>query len=81
VALDVNKVMAYATKHKAMSYGRMNETEKRLRDEVRELLNQAETADKEDDTRCGRDRRGNGLRRITTQNKSSYSPATISHLS
>src|SRR5258707_5150435 len=45
VALDGSKVKANASKHKAMSYGRMEETEKRLRDEVRELLNQAEAAD------------------------------------
>src|SRR5258708_7269334 len=42
VALDGSKVKANASKHKAMSYGRMEETEKRLREEVRELLKQAE---------------------------------------
>jgi len=35
--------------HKAMSYGRMEETKKRLREEVRKLLSQAEAADKEED--------------------------------
>jgi hypothetical protein len=44
-----------------MSYGRMKETEKRLREEVRKLLNQAEAADKEEDSRYGRDRRGDEL--------------------
>jgi hypothetical protein len=39
-----------------MSYGRMKETEKRLREEVRKLLKQAEAADKEEDSRYGRDR-------------------------
>src|SRR5260370_42508548 len=34
VALDGSKVKANASKHKAMSYGRMEETEKRLREEV-----------------------------------------------
>jgi transposase len=48
VALDGSKVKGNANKHKAMSYGRMKETEKRLREEVRQLLNQAEAADKEE---------------------------------
>ena len=61
VALDGSKVKANASKHKAMSYGRMRETEKRLREEVRKLLSQAEVADTEEDTRYGRDRRGDEL--------------------
>jgi transposase len=35
VVLDGSKFKANASKHKAMSYGRMDETEKRLREEVR----------------------------------------------
>src|ERR1017187_2183586 len=50
VALDGSKVKANASKHRAMSYGRMRETEKRLREEVRKLLSQAEAADAEEDT-------------------------------
>src|SRR6202140_3921216 len=61
VALDGSKVKANASKHKAMSYGRMKETEKRLREEVRKLLNQAEAADKEEDSRHGWDWRGDEL--------------------
>src|ERR1700688_1888782 len=61
VALDGSKVKANASKHKAMSYGRMQDTEKRLREEIRKLLSQAETADAEEDTRYGRDRRGDEL--------------------
>jgi hypothetical protein len=61
VALDGSKVKANASKHKAMSYGRMRETEKRLREEVRKLLSQAEAADAEEDTRYGRGRRGDEL--------------------
>ncbi len=61
VALDGSKVKANASKHKAMSYERMKETEKRLRGEVRQLLQQAEAADAEEDTRYGRDRRGDEL--------------------
>ena len=41
VSLDGTKVKANASKHKAMSYGRMGEKEKLLRDEVRGLLEQA----------------------------------------
>src|SRR5258708_8763943 len=51
VALDGGKVKANASKHTAMSYWRMEETEKRLREEVRELLKQAEAADQEEDER------------------------------
>ena len=61
VALDGSKVKANASKHKAMSYGRMEETEKLLRKEVQELLKQAETTDEEEDKRYGRDRRGDEL--------------------
>src|SRR6266403_1673731 len=60
VALDGSKVKANASKHKAMSYGRMEETEKRLREEVQELMKQAEAAE-EEDKRYGRDRQGEEL--------------------
>src|SRR3981081_3545660 len=61
VALDGSKVKANASKHKAMSYGRTEETEKRLRKEVQELLKQAEAADEEEDKRYGRERQGEEL--------------------
>jgi len=61
VALDGSKVKAQASKHKAMSYGRTKETEKRLREEVRKLLKQAEAVDQGEDSRYGRDRRGDEL--------------------
>jgi transposase len=61
VALDGSKVKANASKHKAMSYKRMQETEKRLQEEVRRLLKEAEAVDAEEDTRYGRDRRGDEL--------------------
>lgn len=54
VALDGSKVKANASKHKAMSYGRMQEEEKRLREQVKEMLAQAEAADAEEDARYGR---------------------------
>jgi transposase len=61
VVLDGSKVKANASKHKAMSYGRMQETEKRLREGVRKLMSQAEAADAEEDTHYGRERRGDEL--------------------
>ncbi len=61
VALDGSKVKANASKHKAMSYGRMEESEKRLRKEVQELLKQAEAVDEEEDKRYGRERQGEEL--------------------
>lgn len=61
VSLDGTKVKANASRHKAMSYGRMKEEEKRLRKEIRSLLNHAEATDAEEDERYGRDRRGDEL--------------------
>jgi len=54
-------VKANACKHKAMSYGRMQEDEKRLKEEVKKLLRQAEKVDAEEDARYGRDRAGDEL--------------------
>jgi transposase len=61
VALDGSKLKANASKHKAMSYGRMREKEKDLRKEVKELLAQAEAADAAEDAAYGADRRGDEL--------------------
>jgi transposase len=61
VALDGTKVRAAASKHKAMSYGRMVEAEARLLAEVEELLRRAEAVDAEEDARHGRGRRGDEL--------------------
>jgi transposase len=61
VVLDGSKVKANASKHRAMSYGRMQEDEKRLKEEVKRLLEQAEATDAEEDTRHGRDRTGEEL--------------------
>jgi hypothetical protein len=61
VVLDGSKVKANASKHKAMSYGRMQEDQKRLRAEVKRLLEQAEKVDAEEDTRYGRERSGDEL--------------------
>jgi transposase len=61
VALDGSKVKANASKHKAMSYGRMREKRQQLRDEVQQLLAQAEAADAAEDAEYGTDRRGDEL--------------------
>src|SRR6202050_4186008 len=61
VVLDGSKVKANASKHKAMSYGRMQEEEKRLKEEVKRILEQAESTDAEEDTRYGRDQTGDEL--------------------
>jgi transposase len=60
VSLDGTKVKANASKHKAMSYGRMKEKQQQLKEEVKQLLAQAEAADEEEDRRHG-DRRGEEL--------------------
>jgi transposase len=61
IALDRTKVKANASKHKAMSYGRMGTEEARLTAEVQRLLTQAEAADARDDAAYGPDRRGDEL--------------------
>jgi transposase len=53
VAMDGTKLKADASKHKAMSYDRMQEKEKQLREEVEKLLAQATQVDAEEDTQYG----------------------------
>src|SRR3989338_2379353 len=55
VALDGCKVAADTSKHKAMSYGRMLEEEKRLRQEMEGLLKQADDTDESEDAENGPD--------------------------
>jgi transposase len=61
IALDGTKVKANASKHKAMSYGRMEKEEARLTAEVQRLLTQAAAADAREDAAYGPDRRGDEL--------------------
>ena len=61
VALDGTKVKANASKHKAMSYGRMKETERRLEEEVRKLFEEAARVDAEEDAKYGKGKRGDEL--------------------
>jgi len=61
VALDSSKVKANASKHKAMSYGRMREKARQLKAEVTHLLSQAEATDADEDARLGPAGRGDDL--------------------
>lgn len=49
VALDGTKKQANASKHKAMSYGRMEEADEKLKAEIEELLQRAQAADEAED--------------------------------
>ena len=60
VSLDGTKVKANASKHKAMSYGRMNEKQKQIREQVKRILAEAEAADEAEDRQYG-DKRGDEL--------------------
>ena len=61
VALDGTKLQANASKHKAMSYGRMRQAEAALAAEVAGWLARAEREDAADDAEHGADRRGDEL--------------------
>ena len=61
VALDGTKIKGNAAKHKAMSCKRMGEKQRQLRDEVKQLLAQAEATDAAEDAEYGADRRGDEL--------------------
>jgi hypothetical protein len=61
VALDGSKFRANASKHKAMSYGRMRKVEPELAAEVEEWLRKAGAEDEVDDEKHGADRRGDEL--------------------
>ena len=61
VAIDGSKLQANASKHKAMSYNRMEEKEKQLRAEVEKLLAQAEATDAAEDALHGKGNRGDDL--------------------
>ena len=54
VAIDGTKLQANASKHKAMSYARMVQMERRLQEEIDALLARAEAIDASEDARYGR---------------------------
>jgi transposase len=61
LAVDGSKVKASASKHKAMSYGRMRDEERRLREQIAALTTQAEATDAAEDAAYGPDGRGDEL--------------------
>jgi len=61
VALDGTKVKANASKHKAMSYGRMKKAEAELEAIVSDWFNKAEAADFRDDQEHGAEKSGEEL--------------------
>ena len=61
IALDGTKVKANASRHKAMSYGRMKQEEKRLTEEIKQLLERAESIDEQEDNTYGVECRGDEL--------------------
>jgi transposase len=58
VALDGTKLKAATSKHKAMSYGRMEQREAQLREEIARLVEQAEAQDVAEDQEYGADSDG-----------------------
>jgi len=61
LAVDGSKIRANASKHKAMSYERMQQEERRLRKEIRALTGQATKRDAAEDVEFGPDFRGDQL--------------------
>jgi transposase len=61
VSVDGSKVKASASRHKAMSYQRLTETEARLIKEVEALLAEAESIDNAEDAQYGKGKRGDEL--------------------
>lgn len=61
VAIDGTKLMANASKHKAMSYGRMVTAEEALRAEIDEIQRRSEQEDAQEDTLFGKEKPGYDL--------------------
>jgi transposase len=61
VALDGTKLQANASVHKAMSYRRMLEAERKLAAEVAQWFSRAEATDREEDRLHGSDKRGDEM--------------------
>ncbi len=61
LAIDGTKLKANASKHKAMSYGRMKEEEQRLAGEIRRITKLARGIDEAEDAEFGEDFRGDEL--------------------
>lgn len=61
VAVDGSKVLANASKHKAMSYDRMEQAERQLETEITALLTEAQAIDEAEDKEFGKGHRGDEL--------------------
>jgi transposase len=61
VSLDGTKVRANASRHKAMSYGRMDAKITELENQVQQMLSKAEACDQNEDALYGKGNRGNQL--------------------
>ena len=61
VSLDGTKVKANASKHKAMSYSRMEKKAEELEGDVKRLLSEAQAVDDAEDARYGKDKHGDEL--------------------
>jgi transposase len=61
VAIDGTKIKANASKHKAMSYGRMKKERRRLRAQIHKYLRECEQVDAEEDALYGADKLGDEL--------------------
>jgi transposase/IS5 family transposase len=61
VAIDGTKIKANASKHKAMSYGRMKQKEAETTRLVEQIMRRAEQIDEEEDRLYGPDKRGDEL--------------------
>jgi len=61
VSLDGTKVKANASKHKAMSYARMEKTAKELEEQVERLFSEAQETDEQEDRLYGKGNRGDEL--------------------
>ena len=70
IALDGTKVKANASRHKAMSYSRMKQEEKRLIAEIKQLLEKAESIDEQEDNTYGVECRGDELPEELSRRKS-----------
>ncbi len=58
VSVDGSKVKANASRHKAMSYSRLQKEEERLRGEIEEIFAEAEALDRREDEELGKGNRG-----------------------
>ena len=61
VAVDGSKVRANASKHKAMSYERMKQEDKRLKRKIDDLIQHAEDIDAAEDAEFGEEHRGDEM--------------------